>query len=320
MRISSAALTFAAILIAAPAAAKDTRLCAYTDLMPDYIAFAHRTAGETVDQRATDFVAQFAGKHPEYYAPELYGDAEKLTTRAKRFFDPASRTFGGLPPLTEENLEAVGRVAGKDFAAAQKIFVKEFPDFQCSTFVAFAPSLLRFDGHPQDFGGRSNLLFGIDMIALIHGPEDMPSFFAHEIFHLYHAQVVGADTPPGAQAGWWTMWREGLATYVSQRMNPGLNAQQVLWLPRDIDARMQKERARGARLLLADVEKTGADADRWFDAGTSVDGLPERAGYWFGYEFAKSIGDAKTLRDLARMKPADVRVAEIDFLRKEANP
>ena len=94
-------------------------------------------------------------------------------------------------------------------------------------------SLLRFDGHPADFGGRQHLLFGVDSIALLHVPADMPAFFDHEIFHLYHRQVIGSRAPQGDEPAWWTMWVEGLATYVSQRMRSGLTAQQVLWYPKD---------------------------------------------------------------------------------------
>jgi hypothetical protein len=71
-------------------------------------------------------------------------------------------------------------------------------------------------------------------------PPRAAAFFDHELFHLYHRQVVGADAPHDNEPAWWTMWMEGLATYVSQRMNPGLDA--------------------------------------WFLVSKSVEGLPERAG------------------------------------------
>ncbi len=71
------------------------------------------------------------------------------------------------------------------------------------------------------------MLFGVDAIAILHGPEDMPSFFAHELFHIYHRQVMGARLPDPDSVTWWSLWEEGLATYVSQRLNPALSAQQV---------------------------------------------------------------------------------------------
>ena len=62
--------------------------------------------------------------------------------------------------------------------------------------------------------------FGIDAIAILHGPGDMPSFFAHELFHIYHRQVMGSRMPDPDNFTWWEMWEEGLATYVSARLNP----------------------------------------------------------------------------------------------------
>jgi hypothetical protein len=110
------------------------------------------------------------------------------------------------------------------------------------------------------------------------------------------------------------MWVEGLATYVSQRMNPQLDAQQVLWYPGDMVSRMQQERARAARLMLRDIDKTGPDADRWFLASASVEGLPIRAGYYLGYLFAKSAGDGRALPQLARTSPERVHAAAVTFL------
>ncbi len=91
--------------------------------------------------------------------------------------------------------------------------------------MAFGPSFLRFDGHDyKDERGQAHMLFGVDAIAILHGPEDMPSFFAHELFHIYHRQVMGARLPDPDSVTWWSLWEEGLATYVSQRLNPALSA------------------------------------------------------------------------------------------------
>jgi hypothetical protein len=184
--------------------------------------------------------------------------------------------------------------------------MQTFTDFSCETTVEFGVSLLRFDGHPADFGGKRHLLFGVDSIALLHVPADMPAFFDHEIFHLYHRQVIGSRAPQGDEPAWWTMWVEGLATYVSQRMHPGLAAQQVLWYPKDMVVRIQQDPARAATLLLRDIDKTGNEADRWFLANEEVEGLPARAGYYLGYLFASSEAGAGSLPQLARLEPARV--------------
>jgi hypothetical protein len=290
--------------------------CSYQDLMPAYAKFAAGTAGLPPQQRAAAFVSDFASRYPGYYAPEVFGDAAHMQARALRYFDPAQAAviFPDVPPLTAARLAALGRAVGPQFARQQRKFMRSFADFTCDTTVGFGVSLMKFDGHPTEFGGKHHLLFGVDTIAMLHDPADMPAFFDHELFHLYHRQVIGARAPQGEDPAWWTMWTEGLATYVSQRMNPGLDAQQVLWYPRDMVARMEQDRTRAAQLMLRDIDKTGTQADRWFLAGESVDGLPIRAGYYLGYLFAKSQGDGRPLPQLARAMPELIRGAAVAFL------
>lgn len=305
----------------APALARGSQPCGYQDLMPAYEDFASQTATLAPEARAVAFVRDFAARYPDYYAPEVFGDQAKLQARAARFFDPArsAASLPDFPPLTPASLAAMGQVIGPQFVQQQRRFIRTFTDFQCRTEVEFGPSLLKFDGHPVEFAGKSHLLFGVDVIAVVHDPKDMAAFLDHELFHLYHRQVIGKQAPQGEDPAWWTMWVEGLATYVSQRMNPQLDAQQVLWSPRDMVARMQHEQARAAQLLLLDIDKTGPEADRWFLGSQSVEGLPTRAGYYLGYLFAKSLDDGMTLTTLARRPPRKVHEEEIRFLARLAH-
>lgn len=118
--------------------------------------------------------------------------------------------------------------------------------------------------------------FGVDVIAILHDEADMPSFLDHENFHIYHEQVLADQIPKGETPGWYTMWLEGLATYVSP----------------------------------------GPQQERWFLAGTQVDGLPARAGYSLGYLYAKSVGEGVPLPQLAHRPLDQVHQQEVAFLRK----
>lgn len=307
----------AAALSSVPNTQAAARPCGYTDLMPAYQQFALRTASLSPEDRAVAFTNEIAARYPDYYAPELYGDQSKLQARAVRFFDPVKRAafFPGQPPVSEEQIRRMGSTIGREFLQQQRRFMHTFADFQCKTTVEFGVSLMKFDGHPVDFGGKQHLLFGVDVIAALHGPEDMPSFFDHEIFHIYHKQLLATQLPEGESPAWVTMWVEGLATYVSQRMNPQLDAQQVLWLPRDMVSRMNREEtARAAGLLLQDLEKTDTEGDRWFLASAQVEGLPERAGYYLGYLFAKAVGEHTELPALARTSLEEIHEKERAFL------
>lgn len=311
-----AILLAAVVLSGAVTAQAASRACEYTDLMSAYRQFAIRTANFSPEDRAVAFRKEIAARYPDYYAPEIYGDEAKLQARAVQFFDPVKRaaSFHGIPPVSEAHIEEIGSLVGREFLQEQRRLMRSFADFQCSTTVEFGVSLLRFDGHPVDIAGKQHLLFGVDVIAALHDAAEMPSFFDHEIFHIYHKQLIAAQLPQGDEPAWMMMWIEGLATYVSQRLNPQLDAQQVLWFPRDMVARMKTETPRAAGLLLRDIDKAGEDGDRWFLASTQVERLPERAGYYLGYLFAKSVGEHVELPALARMPLEQVHQKEVAFL------
>jgi hypothetical protein len=69
-----------------------------------------------------------------------------------------------------------------------------------------------------------------------------------------------------------------------------------------------------AQLLLQDLDKTGMPGDRWFLMRNQVEGLPDRAGYYLGYLFAKSVGDGVPLPALTRMPLEQVHEQARAFL------
>jgi hypothetical protein len=290
--------------------------CAYKDLMPEFFTLKERTASLDARARASVFVRDFVPAHPEYYASEVFGDLSALQDEAARLFDPQRwPSVPGYPPLTEERLHQTGSAVAELFTRAQRRFMAEFPDFSCDTFVAFGPSLFSFDGRTyRGADGRARLLFGTDMMALFHAPEDMPGFFQHELFHLYQSQVLGPDEPPETLV-WWALWNEGLATYVSHELNPELSPAQIFWYPRDLDRQVERNLAHWAALLLEELDESGGGPyERWFNAATTSDGPPPRAGYYLGYLLAQELARGRSLSELARVPPAEVRASARRFL------
>jgi hypothetical protein len=311
-------LALGAWLAYSPAALAE--VCRYQNLMPEFFAFEAATMTLTPEIRTERFMKEFAAKHPAFYGDKDLGWPARAQKDALRLLDPSqSESFPGFPPLTEARLHAVAATVTDDFAAAQGKFLETFPDFRCQDGVEFGPSFRRFDGHGyKDAAGHGHMLFGIDAIAILHGPEDMPAFFAHELFHIYHRQVMGARLPDPENVTWWSMWEEGLATYVSQRLNPGLDAQQVLWFPQDMVQRMQAPgaTAHAAKLMLTDFDKTGGT--HWFDSGDGEPGLPPRAGYYMGYLMASELGRDHPLNWLAQLPPDQVKGHARAFLEARA--
>lgn len=309
--------TLGALLsLAALAAPAFAGMCKSETLMPEFFAFEHATRALPPQARADRFMSEIAARHPEFYTSEL-GDVRNA---ALRLLDPAHpEQMDGFPPLTDEKLRAVDAAMSGAFETAQRRFVEKFSDFRCETTVAFGPSFLLFDGSgARAPDGRWHMRFGVDTIAILHGPDDMPAFLAHELFHVYHHDLLGPAFPKDESLVWWQMWEEGLATYVSKRLTPGVSEQQVFWLPTDIVQRMKAPGAMrvAARLMLADFEKSGPPA--WFQLRHSAPGLPPRAGYYVGYRMAAELGRTHSLTALARMSPEEVKTRARAFLMAQA--
>jgi hypothetical protein len=320
MALISAACIFAGLAQSARAAPVGS--CAIQDLMPAYFAFEDQTRSLSPSRRADLFVTQFAPSHPEFFAREAFGDKEKLRKKSLRLLDPSTpEQFSGFPPLTNGRLHAVAAAAIFQFNQAEAKLKTTFTDFGCDASVGFGPSFLSFDGHGYEgVDGHQYMLFGVDTIAALQGPKDMPTFFSHEAFHVYHEHVLSAQIPKDDAVVWWALWEEGLATYVSQRLNPGLTSHQVLWFPADMVAQMETAGlfARAAGLLLRDFDKAGEAHAHWFTGGNAVPGLPARAGCYMGYRLAASLGKDHSLAWLAHLPPGQVKQCANAFLEASA--
>lgn len=300
------------LVTAAPAAAQ---VCPYENLLPEFAQFVASTGDLAPPARAEAFVDRFAAKHRDFYSEQLFGNRAKLVERAQRLFDPQKTPkFPDARPITLDDILATARTVTTDYARIEGTFRKAFPDYSCKTPISFGVSLYMFDGNQaSDAPGKSRMRFGVEMISLLHPLQELPPFFHHELFHIYLQQTVDADALSGAdQPVWWALWDEGLATYVSWKLNPTLTAPEIFWIPRDMEQQMQPKLAEAARLMLADLD--GHEGySRWFTVGSSPPGLPGRSGYYLGYLFAKSL-DRGDLAALARTPPEQVHREARSFL------
>jgi len=306
-----------ALAAAVPAAAQ---VCPYQDLMPEFAELVAATANLAPQARAAAFVARFAAKHPDFYSEQAFGSRDQLLEGAERLFDPQrAPKLEGSRQITLEDVLTTGRSVTSDYARMEATFRETFPDYRCETPISFGISLYMFDGNvSSESPGESQMRFGVEMIALLHPQRELPAFFHHELFHMYQVQQLGDDVPADAeQPVWWALWNEGLASYVSWRLNPTLTAPEIFWNPRDMEAQLQPRLAEAARLLLVDLD--GHEAyGRWFMGGENPPGLPSRSGYYLGYLLAKQL-DRGDLAALARTPPKQVAVEAQKFLESLAS-
>jgi hypothetical protein len=312
MKLSNLMAAALALFVASTARAQ---VCPYENLMPEFAGFVAATGDLEPAARAEAFVTRFVDQHRDFYSEQLFGSRDQMLKRARRLFDPhGAPKFPGARPITLDDVLATGRSITTDYARIEGTFRQTFADYRCETPISFGLSLYMFDGNQaSEVAGKSRMRFGVEMIALLHPARELPAFFHHELFHVYQAQQVGAALPPDAtQPVSWALWSEGLATYVSWKLNPTLTAPEIFWMPRDLQTQLQPKLAEAARLMLPDLD--GHEGyGRWFTVGSNPPGLPTRSGYYLGYLMAKRL-DHGDLAALARMPPGQVAREARSFL------
>ncbi len=186
-------------------------------------------------------------------------------------------------------------------------FAIVFPDYRPSTPVYFTVSLGRFDGATRDISGHDALLFGVDLIAGIYGADAKLSvLFDHELFHQYHGGLGLPESDDDGQL-WKSLWEEGLATYVSWRMNPSADENDVL---------LNKTLAGRARPLLPSLatdmlhnlqSKDPKEYAKYFLGNATNQDTPARSGYFLGFLVASRVGQSSTPLALAHLSGVELR-------------
>jgi hypothetical protein len=295
------AFTSALLLASALLAAPPPQDCATTDLMPAFWSFWEKARGLPPEEQFRLFDATVIQPNAAVYA----GIFEEVPKPPAEFV-PAS--FDRVPAI-ESSMRALSARLTADLPAELAAFRRTFPKFRCAVPVYFLYSAGAFDGATRDVAGKESLMFGLDVIARLE--EELSPLVAHELFHVYHGEAVDEES----KAFSWSMWEEGLASYVSRRLNPALPEEKICCLPQIDRADLPKIAA--AALGLLDSESR-EDYARYFLGGQKESEVPARSGYYLGYLVASEAGKTHTLEELAAWSPRQVRAAAEKTLRQLA--
>jgi hypothetical protein len=276
--------------------------CRVINLMPEFWRVWEASAGLPEDERAAKFMQEFVTRHAEIYQPDILAPARSevsLSSLSREFVSKAVAVVPQMRKLSAQLQEDL-----PDYLAR---FRKAFPSFRCEFSIYFLPSLGMFDGAGRNIEGRVALLFGVDEIARIYENADLGAFFTHELFHRYHAQV-GGEGAGGRSSLYQSLWEEGLATYVSHVLNPGVSESVVLGRPPDLAERARPMLPKLAAELLENFDSTSAEEYAAFFYGRRQRGeVPPRSGYYVGYLVAWKAARGRNLDQLAHLKGDPLR-------------
>lgn len=283
--------------------------CPIVDITGMVWPVVEASATQSPSEQASAFRSGPIDAYPTLFAESVLGSGSAATLDGD-----AVRTLARLRDHRDEVLGTAHRLR-EILPAASRRFANAFPDFRCDFPIYLTVSLGHFDGAGRVVGGRPALVFGVDAIG--ESEDQLPVFVAHELFHRYHFQVAGFSDDPGErQAIWRSLWAEGLATYVSARLNPDRPLSDALIYPADLQERGTPLMAQMARDLLRNDKPDKALYRTYFLADARDGPIPPRAGYLVGYKVAEMLESRYGLAGLAHLKGKKLK-DEIDRCLKD---
>lgn len=277
-----------------PAVGPAVGACEITDRMPDFWHFWQAAQGaprETWPALFRDLVRQPNAALYDAVFRNLPMSEDQLLAGS---FDRVEPNLATLTKLSAELAADLPRRIAR--------FREEFPDFRCDVPVLFLYSAGAFDGAIRQVAGQRTLMFGIDLIAQLHGEQGEP-LYIHELFHLYHAQQSHGEDE---ERLFWSLWREGLATWVACGPSPDRASWSACGLP--AIAREPSRAGELARRIAVVLDRTSREEyARFFLGGDPAASEPARSGYWIGYLVAQRLAETRSNRELARLDPQSVR-------------
>jgi len=301
------------LLALAPVQAVDLRA---TDTTGEFFRYWDATAALTQEQRAQRFLDTVVAAHPELFNESVLGKSAVSESVGAERAREVARAYVKEVAAFVPRMRQISESIGHDLDGYARAFLETFPDYRAATPVYFTVSLFSFDGATREVKGHTALLFGIDGIARYHrADEKLSVLFDHELFHQYHAQVAPEFDQDRAPL-WLSLWEEGLATYVSQQMNPGTTDAVALMSPA-LAGKSQAVLPILARELLANFDSLDQKEYAAFFYGSNGRAdIPPRAGYYVGLLIAREIAAGRPLTTVANLQGASLRAAVFAALQR----
>jgi hypothetical protein len=287
-----------------------------TNIVPDFLSFwaAAESKDETTQIRM--FRQIVMQPHPELFVESVVNLGQKQGTEEENHRIAAY--LKQIPPLVPV-IRVLNDRLQADLQTYIPDFARVFPDYLPSTPVYFTISLGHFNGAAREVGGQNALLFGVDVIARDGPDARVRVLFDHELFHQYHASLKLPQSDDAGQL-WQSLWAEGLATYVSWRMNPSADENDVLFDETLAGRARPLLPALAADLLRNLRSKDPDEYDKYFLGNGTDKNIPGRSGYFVGFLVASRLGQSSTPLALAHLHGPELRSQIEQVLRDLSTP
>lgn len=271
------------------------------NFMPDFWEFWKAAENQPVERQAELWQSLYVSKHQAVF--------DDLAGPCKDQWDPAwarSRYFPNLPKIVPAMREAAENLPEK-LEAARTRFRGLFGDMNWGGDIYVMASGYCFNGRAQIVQGRGAILFGMDSTVAL-GQKDITPGMTHELFHRYHHQFFDFEASRNYPL-WTTLWAEGLAQYVSEKLNPSASEVDLSHVPAGSVQRVDATRRELAADFLKKFDSTQeTDAKVWFNDIRSQDPLvPARGGYELGVLVAKELAKRYSVQTMAHWSQTEAK-------------
>jgi hypothetical protein len=271
------------------------------DFTPDFWRFWEAAQNQPVERQAQLWQQLYVSRHQAVF--------DDLAAPCKDQYDSVWARTNYLPQLPRM-IPAIRTIVDglqQQLDAANRRFLEAFPDMRWSGDIYIMAAGYCFNGRAQMIRGRSALLFGVDTMASL-GQRDLIPGMQHELFHRYHQPFFDFQASKGYPL-WTALWAEGMAQYVSERLNPSASDADLAHVPAGMVQKVDARRAELAADFLRRFESTTEqDAKLYFNDGLSKDPfVPARAGYELGVLVVRELSKQYPLQTMAHWSQADAK-------------
>lgn len=307
MRIALLALGFSlfSLIATAPAAysadSEEPKKPHVVDVAGDFLTFWNETQNLGDKERVQKFLSEVASKAPDLYYKVLFDYWDKVlhTNRDERI----AKQIKEFPTIKARYRQVYNELSGSMNTYLEQ-FQKRFPDFKLDNVdIYIAHSMGGSNGAAVPLDGRTMFYLGVDMIAIHNNYPHQKPFFDHEFFHVYHLQKYKLANKFYAR-----FWMEGLATYVSKKMNPDATNTELM-IDDTLIARTLPILPEMATDVLNNLEAEDKDLKlkfKYFDIESKDRNIPPRAGYYLAYLLVQKIAQDASIGQMASWQEQEI--------------